>query len=128
MAKIKTCRECGKDFEIPRRGNFQICPECKRRRREAERIKECKICGQTFKATHGSQQICPECAEITVKGRGRNIPQTYAPNCRVDVYEYHIKQNAIERAKHNDNIIGEGYAERQIADTLSKVEPIKTEL
>lgn len=29
-----------------------------------------------------------------------------------------------EAKKKNDRIVGEGYAERQIADTLSKVEPI----
>ena len=43
--------------------------------------------------------------------------------------EWAIAQDWTERArKKNDRIIGEGYAERQIADTLSKVEKIKTEL
>lgn len=43
--------------------------------------------------------------------------------------EWKIAQDWTERArKKNDRIIGEGYAERQIADTLSKVEKIKTEL
>ena len=43
--------------------------------------------------------------------------------------EYEIAQDWTERArKKNDRIIGKGYAERQIADTLSKVEKIKTEL
>lgn len=43
--------------------------------------------------------------------------------------EWEIAQDWTERArKKNDRIIGEGYAERQIADTLSKVEKIKTEL
>lgn len=128
MGKIKTCTICGEDFEVFRRGNYQICPECKQKRIEAKRYKTCSICGETFKAKHGSQTICPECAEIVVRGRGRNIPDVYAPNYKVDNYEYHIRQAAIERAKHNDDIIGEGYAERQIQNTLSLVEPIKTEL
>lgn len=43
--------------------------------------------------------------------------------------EWKIAQDWTERArKKNDRIIGKGYAERQIADTLSKVEKIKTEL
>lgn len=43
--------------------------------------------------------------------------------------EYEIAQDRTERVrKKNDRIIGEGYAERQIADTLSKVEKIRTEL
>ena len=43
--------------------------------------------------------------------------------------EYEIMQEWTEHAtKKNERIIGKGYAERQIADTLSKVEKIKTEL
>ena len=43
--------------------------------------------------------------------------------------EWEIMQEWTERAtKKNDRIIGKGYAERQIADTLSRVEKIKTEL
>ena len=43
--------------------------------------------------------------------------------------EWEIMQEWTERAsKKNDRIIGEGYAERQIKDTLSRVEKIKTEL
>jgi len=40
-------------------------------------------------------------------------------------YERRIKEEWEERAKaKNDRIVGEGYAERQIAATLSQVEPI----
>ena len=43
--------------------------------------------------------------------------------------EYEIAQQRTERVtRKNDRIVGEGYAERQIADTLSKVEPINTKL
>lgn len=43
----------------------------------------------------------------------------------VESWERHFRDAWTEEAKKkNDRIIGEGYAERQIADTLSKVEPI----
>lgn len=43
--------------------------------------------------------------------------------------EWEIAQERNERVtRKNDRIVGEGYAERQIADTLSKVEPINTKL
>lgn len=43
--------------------------------------------------------------------------------------EYEIMQDWTKRAtEKNNRIVGKGYAERQIADTLSRVEKIKTEL
>ena len=43
--------------------------------------------------------------------------------------EWEIAQQRTERVtRKNDRIVGEGYAQRQIADTLSKVEPINTKL
>ena len=43
--------------------------------------------------------------------------------------EYEIREEWIIRATaKNDRIVGEGYAERQIKDTLSRVEKIRTEL
>ena len=46
----------------------------------------------------------------------------------VEAEEYRIRKEAIERAKKNDRIIAEGYADRQMADTLSRVEKINTDL
>lgn len=93
-----------------------------------EYIKECRRCHKIYTSKSGNTLFCPECNEIKRGNYSRHKPGTYSPNFNVDLYELHIKMNAIERAKHNDSIVGEGYAERQIADTLSKVEPIKTEL
>lgn len=43
----------------------------------------------------------------------------------VESWEREFRQRWSEEANaKNDRIVGEGYAERQIADTLSKVEPI----
>ena len=45
----------------------------------------------------------------------------------IDGWERTIRERWTEQAKaKNDRIVGEGYADRQIADTLSKVEPIDT--
>ena len=43
--------------------------------------------------------------------------------------EYEIREAwTIRATEKNARIVGEGYAERQIKDTLSRVEKIKTEL
>lgn len=43
----------------------------------------------------------------------------------IESWERDIRERWSEQAKaKNDRIIGDGYADRQIADTLSKVEPI----
>jgi hypothetical protein len=73
--------------------------------------------------------MCPRCKDICYRNkRRRDSSSSYEPVGNNDMYELRIKTEAIRRAKHNESIIGEGYAERQIADTLSKVEKIKTEL
>lgn len=49
----------------------------------------------------------------------------YGPPVYVESWERDFRERWAEQAKaKNDRIIGAGYAERQIADTLSKVEPI----
>lgn len=46
-----------------------------------------------------------------------------------EAMECRIRKEAIKRAEAMDKrIIAEGYADRQIADTLSRVEPINTKL
>lgn len=49
----------------------------------------------------------------------------YGPPVYVESWERDFRERWTEEAKKkNDRIIGDGYAERQIADTLSKVPPI----
>lgn len=49
----------------------------------------------------------------------------YGPPVYVESWERDFRERWTEEAKaKNDRIIGDGYAERQIADTLSRVEPI----
>lgn len=60
-------------------------------------------------------------------GKRSGCPGGWHKNIRAR--EWEIAAERTERVKKkNDRIVGEGYAERQIADTLSKVEKIKTEL
>lgn len=92
--------------------------------------KQCEYCGAEFVATHGNKRICPVCSGVSTEKGERMSASTFGIKSyhNQNQYELHIKLAAIKRAKHNDDIIAEGYAERQIADTLSKVEKIKTEL
>lgn len=77
---------------------------------------ECEICGAKFIAGHNYSKQCPECRKY--RGYKFNIEG-------ISNDENGIRARAIERAKHNDRIIGKGYAERQIADTLKMVGKVK---
>lgn len=92
--------------------------------------KQCEYCGAEFVATHGNKRICPVCSGVSTEKGERMSASVFGNRSYLNQnqYELHIKLAAIERAKHNDDIIAEGYAERQIEKTLSMVEPIKTDL
>lgn len=91
--------------------------------------KECRRCHKTFVSESRNTQFCPECNDRAKKAKsGNKRPGTTAPNFDVYQYEMSIRQNAIERVKRNDHIVAEGYADRQIKKSLSKVEPINTKL
>lgn len=89
--------------------------------------KECQRCHKTFVSTAMNTLYCPECKKAKREIKSYS-PASYAPEYCVDKYERQIRRNAIERAKHNDDIVAEGYAERQIRSSLAQVEPINTEL
>lgn len=92
-------------------------------------IEECAICGKPYEPKHGNETMCPECREVIKKHRGRQIPNCWnSPYTNVYQYEAIIRHNAYERAKHNDNIVAEGYAERQIAKSLELAGTVNTEL
>lgn len=93
------------------------------------KTKQCEFCGAEFEYIHGRTKLCPECQGVIHSAGGYHTPNTWGgPKSDQEAYEKAIRANAIARAKHNENIIGKGYAERQIQNTLSMVEPIKTEL
>ncbi len=87
-------------------------------------MKICKMCGTEYEEQFGNQQVCEKCYEnITKSGRPVGVFTD------IEKREFFIKEKWTEHAKKkNDRIVGTGYAERQIADTLSKVGKVNTEL
>lgn len=87
-------------------------------------MKICVVCGREYEESFDNQQVCKRCfRSITGRNRAWNV---YTD---VDQREFEIKTEWMKHApEKNDRIVGEGYADRQKADTLSKVEKIRTEL
>ena len=84
----------------------------------------CVLCGSVFMAATYHPNVCPECKEAILKYKRSN-----APPIDDRLNDLRIKKEAaVERAKKNDRIKGEGYAERQIQDSLRLAGKIKTEL
>lgn len=81
--------------------------------------RECDICGAVYTPTHGIQKTCPECRAFAKKGWhvGKKV---VVPVEDIRHREIAIRQR-FEEAERNCTIVGEGYAERQIADTLRLV-------
>ena len=89
-------------------------------------MKECTVCGIQYKPTHGNQRVCPECKTILYRNKGRNLPSSYeAPT---DVHDYESKVRRRWADRFEDNIVADGYADRQRANTLSLVPKIRVEL
>ena len=86
-----------------------------------KKYEKCDLCGKKYKLGFNDQYLCPECQKSVRYN-------TIVPNESVTHAELRIRSTAEERAKKNDRIVGEGYAERQIADTLRRIPKIKTEL
>ena len=87
-------------------------------------MKICKYCGTEYEESYPNQQVCKKCF-LYLTGRTRTW------GCYTDIAqrEWDIRKEWMSTAvEKNDRIVGEGYAKRQIADTLSRIEKIKTEL
>lgn len=83
-------------------------------------MKICKVCGKEY--DRGYKELCRSCYD-KMHSRPKGV---YTDLTR---HEQDIKNEWEERArKKNDRIIGAGYAERQIAQTLAMVSKIKKEL
>lgn len=85
-------------------------------------IEKCDICGKEFEPTYTYCYVCDDCRKDFKKNQA--IQDGYSERHREAI----IRANAEERAKKNDRIIGEGYAERQIAESLRLAGKVKTEL
>ena len=87
-------------------------------------MKICKICGTEYEEQFGNQQVCENCFEAMTMG-GRPI----GVFTDIERREFLIKKEWTERAtEKNNRIVGDGYAERQVADSLSKAGKVNTKL
>ena len=89
-------------------------------------LRECELCGEEFKCTHGRQHICPECREVVYRNKNRKLPRQYGNPTNVEKYEREMMERYAARFK--DTIVAIGYADRQRAQTLEMVGKVRTEL
>ena len=87
-------------------------------------MKICELCGREYEENYSNQQVCKRCYRIlTASGRPEGLITDIVKR------EFEIKKEWLEHAeKKNERIVGNGYAERQIADTLSRAGKVNTEL
>lgn len=92
------------------------------------KIKECEVCGCMFETIDGRKRQCDDCLNwkktIGHKEIGLSVSRSWN---NLAAKEWAIKQR-FEEKERTSTIVGEGYAERQIADTLRLVGKVKTEL
>lgn len=87
-------------------------------------MKICVWCGKEYVEKYSNQQVCECCYGILT---GSSRPGGVITD--IDNREFEIKKEWSKHAeKKNERIVGNGYAERQIADTLSKAGKVNTEL
>ena len=88
--------------------------------------KKCEICGVEFVPRNARQRTCAgeECKRLLHKKIQREYEQMH-PKRNSDRYK---KMQFEKRKKHIDTIIGEGYAERQIADSLRIAGKVRVDL
>ena len=92
--------------------------------------RQCRVCGKMFMPTHSNNQLCSaECKRIRRKmTQDAWLDRNRAKKNELNKLHMRKVRGPITDGSKTDAIIGEGYAERQIASTLAKVEPIKTTL
>ena len=87
---------------------------------------QCEICGKTFQADSRKRKQCDECSNWVKTVPDSEVRGGYAIVDQA-VREAIIKAR-FEAKEKNCTIIGKGYAERQIADSLRLAGKINTEL
>ena len=87
-------------------------------------MKICVWCGKEYVETYSNQQVCKRCYRLlTDSTRPGGVISD------IENREFEIKKEWSKHAEEkNERIVGNGYAERQVADTLSRVGKVKTEL
>ena len=89
-------------------------------------LKECCFCGATFEVEKGYRKMCPECQEIVLHNKGRHCAYRYDGPKNTELYEWELRRRNIR--EHNDTIVAEGYADRQVEKILANVSKIKVTL
>ena len=113
-------REAEKDLDIEQEGEMN--KYYKKRNCEP---RPCNMCGAVFTPTHGNAKQCPSCREKQGKLRFE-FPITYSNPVDAEKYEYKLRKRNIESFR--DTIVAEGYAARQIAESLKLAGKVRTEL
>ena len=99
-------------------------------RKRGYRKRICYVCGKEFIPHCGAQRMCsPECTQERKNLKRRKWQMEHLE----DYYRMHMKppiedDMAPHVWKTEDTIVAIGYAERQRAQTLSTIPPIKTTL
>ena len=90
--------------------------------------KNCEICGEPFLSRDSRQRTCgsPECRHTLHRQTQKAYEESH-PRRNSERYKK-MRIETERKAKKHDSIIGEGYAERQIADSLRLAGRINTEL
>lgn len=90
------------------------------------KTKLCEICGEPFETEDGRKRQCETCLKWMKTVPDKDVRSGWLIT-DIEQREYIIKARFEAKAK-NCTIIGEGYAERQIADSLRLAGKINTEL
>ena len=88
----------------------------------------CRICGKVFYAANKRQVICSAECKKTAMQEWR---QRYVEKHRAEINERQKlkrERKKQEPKRKPDTIVGEGYAERQIAKSLEMAGKVRTEL
>ncbi len=95
---------------------------------DTQGIKVCEVCGKTFIPRTKRQRTCASdsCKRLLHKKTQREYESKH-PGRNAEREEAKKHEEAKVKA-HLDSIIGEGYAERQIADSLRIAGKVRTEL
>lgn len=90
---------------------------------------ECSYCGALFQPTTHKNTVCPECKVFfKTYSSERARKGTRLSRAAYDEREFQIIEEAKRRAEKNKRIVSEGYAERQIAQSLRLAGKVRTEL
>ena len=84
--------------------------------------KECIECGQIFTPKSGCERKCPDCRNHKIRA------SLVMPVTKYNLEVARIRKEAAKRAKHTEAIVADGYAERQIRDSLRLAGKVNTEL